>query len=226
MCAGLVPYHQNRQHWQAQRTFRIGGCLLCQRPEAKRERRAHPTSTIRAVALFLVTGLPGSGKSTICAALKGRGIVAYDADDDGLACWRDRQTGARTEPEDRACPPEFLRRNSRDIPRETIEALALREQGADIFVCGDPENEDELLDLFARAFALILDEETVKERLAARTNNTWGKLPHQVAYSLAFKETWDEWRRHSEYVELDASRPTEELVQSILAVASEQGRHG
>lgn len=169
------------------------------------------------MALYLITGPPGTGKSTICAALTEEGIAAYDADTHGLACWRDRDTHALVVPEDPTCPPEFLRRNTRDIPRETIEALATQAQNKDIFVCGDPENEHELLALFTRAFALILDEQTITKRLAARTNNTWGKLPHQVAHSLAFKERWDELRQRFEYIELDASRPTPELTKTILA---------
>ncbi|HTB48618.1 MAG TPA: AAA family ATPase [Verrucomicrobiae bacterium] len=147
--------------------------------------------------LFLITGLPGSGKSTVCAELKARGYEAYDGDEDGLAKWYDGQGRAIHEKYYRNRSPEFLRQHSRDISREIVEGLATKAQDKPIFLCEDPENEVELNDLFEKVFALMLDDTTRNHRLVTRTNNQWGKLPHEREYSVAYGKKWQEMARSS-----------------------------
>lgn len=42
--------------------------------------------------LIYITGVSGTGKSTVWAELKNRGIEAYDVDEDGLARWQNNKT--------------------------------------------------------------------------------------------------------------------------------------
>lgn len=166
--------------------------------------------------LFLITGLPGSGKSTVNTELKARGYESYDGDEDHLAGWYNNGTGLPVEVSIEDCTPEFLLNHSRDIPRTVVEKLAVKARGKSVFLCGDPENEDELRDLFLKIFALVASEETLKRRIATRTNNKWGKLPHELAYSLAFKQKWDIMRKKFGYTNVNAARPTKVIVDQIL----------
>jgi dephospho-CoA kinase len=168
--------------------------------------------------LFLITGLPGSGKSTVNAELKARGYESYDADEDRLAKWYNDQTGVALEEEHYVeHGPEFLRTHSRDISLEAVEALAVKAQDKSIFICGDGENEEALQDLFDEIFALILDPETRSHRLATRTNNNWGKLPREREYSDAYGKKWEIIRQQFAYTTIDATQPTKEIVDQILA---------
>ncbi|MDQ0596117.1 hypothetical protein QF037_000462 [Streptomyces canus] len=45
------------------------------------------------VTVVWVTGNSGTGKSSVCGVLRGRGYVALDADEDGFCHWIDRATG-------------------------------------------------------------------------------------------------------------------------------------
>jgi dephospho-CoA kinase len=166
--------------------------------------------------LFLITGMPGSGKSTVCAELKAKGYEAYDGDEDHLAKWYNIATGAAVKREDEERTPEFVQAHSRDMSRETVEELVSKARDKPVFLCADPENEDELRDLFSQIFALVVDEDTRKHRLATRTNNKWGKLPHEVEYSQAFQQKWEADYKKFAYITLDSSQPPGTLVDQIL----------
>ncbi len=171
--------------------------------------------------LFLITALPGTGKSTVCNELHARGFEAYDGDYDHLAKWYNNSTG-KPVADHHERTPEFLQTHSRNIPRHLIEDLAAQAADKPIFLCADPENEDELQDLFAQTFALVADEKTRLYRLATRTNNVWGRLSHERARDAANKPVAEERRRKYGYTIVDADVPVEQAVDQIVkAIKSE-----
>jgi len=173
------------------------------------------------MALFLITGLPGSGKSTVYAELKKRGYEAYDGDYDHFAKWYNNTTGEPIHEEryhERS--PEFLQEHSRNIAYQLVKDLAIKAQNTIVFLCADPENEDELVGLFDEVFALRIDENIRQKRLATRTNNTWGKLPHEVAYDLAVKPVALARYDKYDYKIIDSNRPIEDIIDFIVASSS------
>lgn len=176
------------------------------------------------MALYLITGLPGTGKSTVCEELKSRGTVAYDGDYDRLAQWFSDQTGKPVLGQ-HVRTPEFLKSHSRNISRGRVEYLRTEATDKPVFLCADPENEDELADLFTTIFALVLDEGTRQHRLTTRTNNKWGKLPHEIEYDQAIRPIAEARYMKPKYRTISADQTTDDIVDIICRHISNEIRH-
>lgn len=120
------------------------------------------------MAAFLVTGNPGSGKSTVANELAHRGLETLDPDyDPDLSYWMDEagQTVLLNDGPDR--PGENWLRSHRWVwSRQRLEQI-VGQREAPLFVCGIALNIDEVLDLFDGVFLLRIDDETQEARLAA-----------------------------------------------------------
>jgi hypothetical protein len=136
------------------------------------------------LALVWVTGISGAGKSTVCALLKGLGQQAADADEDGYSHWADRSTGQPVaEPPD-PVPAGWLDSFGWKIRRAKVEALAAGSHDRVAFLCGSAENEAEVRDRFDLIVCIVVDDGTLRERLATRTTNDFGKNPEELAAAL------------------------------------------
>lgn len=140
---------------------------------------------------YLVEGLSGSGKSSVYDELIRRGFPAISTDrawKSGPGIWDERRALAELE---RAEP---------DV----------------VFVCGSSRNRDRFLPLFAKVFNLRIDDETMRRRLAERTNNDYGKRPDELALMLELNRRGE---RPAGAIDLDATRPLAGVVDELLRLA-------
>ncbi|GHF92796.1 MULTISPECIES: hypothetical protein [Amycolatopsis] len=100
------------------------------------------------------------------------------------------------------------------IDRAKVEALAARAAGGIAFFCGCPENHEDVRDLFDLVICLVIDEDTLRNRLRTRTSNSFGKHPEELAAALA-----DNAYRHPGATIIDGTRPLPEVADTILATA-------
>jgi len=171
--------------------------------------------------LYYITGISGSGKSTVLSELKQHGYEAYDVDEAGpvAAKWTHNTTGyihpkSSVKQADRT--PEFIAEHSWKVPRHEVIDLSDKAGVKDVFLGGAIANEPELQDLFKTVFALAIDDNTLKQRLANRTSNDWGKNPHELEYTLAVNQELAERYHRLGYTVIDATRPTDAILSEII----------
>lgn len=171
------------------------------------------------MSLFFITGVSSSGKSSITHELRDRGYAAYDTDDDALARWQNNETGyihPKSSVKAHQRTGDFLNLHSWNVPREFIEEIADNNLDNSAFICGVAQNINEIRDLFSGVFALIIDEETLKHRIETRTNNDWGKQPHELKKTLdIYKNAAKEYSRLG-YTIINAGQPLVKVVDNIL----------
>jgi hypothetical protein len=164
-----------------------------------------------------VTGSSGVGKSTVCALLKSRGELAVDADWEEYSHWVDRRSGRIvTEPPD-PLPAGWLERFGWMISRADVESLSTRAHDRTAFLCGSAENEAVVWDLFDLMICLVVDNETLQDRLRARTTNAFGKHPEEMAAALGWNEDIESIYRDIGATIIDGRRPLPEVADAILA---------
>lgn len=175
--------------------------------------------------LIYITGISVSGKSAVRTELLKRGYEAHGTDEDGIANFHNNETGEIVgNPIDAPSrTKEWREQHTWKISREAVEKLAEKAKTTNkpIFLCGVAGNDGEVWDLFSQVFALTLDEPTLRERLAARTNNSFGKASHELESLLEWQRTAAEDYAKLGATLIDATRPLAKVVDEILEKVKE-----
>ena len=165
--------------------------------------------------LVWVTGVSGSGKSTVCALLKSRGVAALDADWEGFNQWVERATGAVVIDPPYPTPPNWLDLHDWHIRPDLVRAL--HDSGPGVtYLFGAVANEHEVWELFDRVGCLIVDDTTLRQRLATRTTNAFGKHAKDLAHVLKWNATHASSYRDVGATIIDATRPVGEVAEAVV----------
>jgi len=150
----------------------------------------------------LVTGMSGVGKSTLLGELARRGYLTVDTDDGD---WIDVVGG---EP----------------LWREPlIEELLGQPREAPLFVQGTVINQGHFYDRFDAIVLLSAPIDVVLQRVAGRTNNSFGKSAQERAQILADIAEVEPLLRQVATHEVGTDRPLSEVVDIVVGIV-EDGR--
>jgi dephospho-CoA kinase len=167
----------------------------------------------------LITGRSGSGKSTIFRELQRNGYPAVDTDKvPGMYSWVSAQTGQPVQVD--YSKPIDLTATLWVWDRSVLRTLV--GDTTDIFVCGGANNDLDFGDIFDVVFVLTLPPETQRQRILARTEHDYGKLPAMQEQILAEQAELVEHAERCGAVMLDATRTPEQIVREILEHAHER----
>ena len=156
----------------------------------------------------LLTGMSGTGKSSVITELRARGFKTVDTDYGG---WSE-QVDVPASSERPGHPPE-----KEWLWREDRVARLLSTEDTDVlFVSGAARNQSKFYGQFDHVVLLTAPVPVITDRLSARTNNPYGKDPAELAEVLRLKETIEPALRRKADLEIDTSVPLDEVVEKIL----------
>lgn len=165
----------------------------------------------------LLTGMSGTGKSTLVRALAARGYKAVDADDDAWSHWIDVRTGLPASP---PAPGEFGWDALDWVWREDrIRRLLSTEDAGVLFLAGTAANQGKFHPQFDHIILLSAPAKVILARLASRTNNPYGATPRTRARVLEHLRTVEPRLRRAAGHEIDTRASLEEVAARVLRIA-------
>ncbi len=145
---------------------------------------------------FYITGVSGTGKSTLVEELCKRGVRALDIDEiDNLCHWKNKISGEKAQYQ-YGIGKDWL--EAHDYTCEVVELKKLldTQRNTSVIIAGVASNQDEYLNLFNKVFLLHCQEETFLHRLNARDNNEFAKEKSEQEHVLSwYKEFEDKMRK-------------------------------
>jgi len=154
------------------------------------------------VLRVLVTGMSGTGKSSVLPALAARGHRVVDTDDGAWNRWTTGPDGA----------PDWVWREDR-----LADLLTGHTEGA-LFVAGCRSNQGRFRSLFDHVVLLSAPAGVLLDRLARRTTNDYGKDPAERALVLRDLAEVEPRLRRTATLEIDTTEPLAGVVDRLHAL--------
>lgn len=162
---------------------------------------------------YLVEGVSGTGKTSVCRELNRRGYQAINGDTD-LAYQGDPETGEAT---DTAVHEHHIW----DVGR--VRALVAEQHEPVTFFCGGSRNFSKFIELFDGVFVLEVDLDTLLRRLDQRPQAEWGSQPPERDLIVSLHLTREDIPEAG--VVIDATLPLTDVVDQILRHTVLTDRH-
>jgi len=155
----------------------------------------------------LLTGMSGTGKSTVIGELARRGYWAYDADEGDLS---ELVSVPDDEPTGLGPGLDWVWREDR------IQELLSIEDGNVLFLAGCASNQGKFYPQFDHIVLLTAPAAVIAERLTTRTTNPFGKRPGEIERALGLIPLIEPLLRRRAGLEVDTDAPLDQVVSVIL----------
>lgn len=167
---------------------------------------------------YFVTGVSGTGKSTISKELRKRKIPCFEIE--SCCSFKDKLTGMS--------PPKHAEEDDEAFHEQydwfcNVQKLenALNSYSGDYVVAlGVSSNQNDFLSLFDQIIVLQSNRETLEHRLLTRKANTWGKKEYQRNIVFAGYKEFENDLISRGAIGIENSGAVEETVEHIMKIIS------
>ena len=161
-----------------------------------------------------VTGVAGTGKTTIYEELVKRGFYAISIDEtDGLCSWVNRETKEKVNSKVEL-NRDFTSKHQWICDVEHLKKITNVDEKV-VFVLGVSSNQDDFLNLFDKVLLLQCKPEVFIERLKTRTNNHFGKDKTVQDHMLTWYRNFEIKLLEKGAIPIDANRSIDEVVDEV-----------
>ena len=154
---------------------------------------------------YLIEGLSGTGKTSVCDELQRRGYRAIHGDRE-LAYQGDPETGE---------PRDGFAHENHIWHVDKVKAVVADQDEPVTFFCGGSRNSEKFIDLFDGVFLLEVDLDTLDRRLDERPDTEWGGGKPTERELIARLHRTKEGVP-SDGISIDATAPIADVVDEIL----------
>jgi adenylate kinase family enzyme len=164
---------------------------------------------------YLITGVAGTGKSTLAKLLAKRGYAAYDTEE-GFSYHINKQTGERAVYP--ANPtPEWYESHERVFDEKVLMNLFKKHADEPLFICSITANQAKFYPQFDKLFLLNAPDDIITHRLGTRTGNYFGRKPLELQRVIGRHQQFDDELLALGAIEIDSTQPIETVADQILA---------
>ncbi|SFD78699.1 AAA domain-containing protein [Paenibacillus catalpae] len=153
---------------------------------------------------YLIEGISGTGKTTVCKELQRRGYHAINGDRE-LAYQGDPETGTRT---------DGVTHEHHIWHIDKVKALVASQDEPVTFFCGGSRNFSKFIDLFDGVFVLEVDLDTLNRRLDKRPEDEWGGKKTERELIKRLHKTKEDIPKNGMII--DATAPIAYVVDEIV----------
>ena len=154
---------------------------------------------------YLIEGVSGTGKTTVCKELRRRGFHAVNGDTD-LAYQGDPETGDPTDD----VPSHW--HHIWDVDR--VRAMVADQSERFTFFCGGSRNFSKFQGLFDGVFVLEIDLDTLHRRLDQRPDGEFGARQSERDLIVRLHRTKEDTPQDG--IPIDATAPLAQVVDEIV----------
>lgn len=164
----------------------------------------------------LITGVSGTGKSSVCDELNRRHYKSFGIEDiHGMFTMMNRKTHKPFKNLDNS-NLEMVKEIEWFCDKNKLQKLMRENSKGVVFYCGIASNIDDLLPLFDKTFLLRASEKTLGDRLSKRTSHDFGRTREVQEWIFGWKDWWEKHMIEKGAIVIDANRPLKDIAKEII----------
>lgn len=163
----------------------------------------------------LITGIPGSGKTSVFKELEKRNIPCIDIDSSGFCFWRNKCTLAKVN-EVNWQDLDWLKEHGWYCDINEFKQYAENTFNDGVYICGVVENLEELASICDKRILLSVNDDVISKRLDTRIDNDFGKS--DLEKEFIFQDVKEHLLKTNDLIHINSNEDISKIVDEILTL--------